>query len=123
MIDYYLKFASKSEAETVLTKLNILAETSQEEGSVLLVPTGLVSVDFIGTIYKPTGVTLTSEDGMEYPEFKALAGYHVNLRFIYLPITYAVDASTGEQVEIPSTIPNDLAPYIVEPASPSRVWA
>ena len=123
MIDYYLKFASKQEAETVLTKLNILAETSQEDGSVLLVPTGLASVDFVGTIYKPTGVTLKSEDDMEYPEFKALDGYHVNLRFAYLPSVYAVDAETGESVELPSTIPDNLAPYIVEPASPSRVWA
>ena len=124
MIDYYLKFASKQEAETVLTNLNILAETSQEDGSVLLVPTGLASVDFIGTIYKPTGVTLTSEDGMEYPEMKALDGYHVNLRFAGgLPIVYALDVESGEYVEIPSTIPNDLAPYTVEPTTPSRVWA
>ena len=123
MIDYYLKFASKQEAESVLTKLNILAKTSQEDDSTLLTPTGLASVDFVGTIYKPTGVTLKSEDGMEYPEFKALDGYHVNLRFAYLPSTCAIDAGSGESVEIPSTIPDDLASYIVEPASPSRVWA
>ena len=123
MIDYYLKFKDKAEAETVLTELAILVEVAQEDSTEYLPASSFVSIDFVGTIYKPTGVTLTSEDGMEYPEMKALAGYHVNLRFAYLPSTYAVDASTGEQVEIPSAIPDALAPYIVEPASPSRVWA
>ena len=124
MIDYYLKFASKQEAETVLTKLNILVKVVEEDSTEYLPASSFVSIDFIGTIYKPTGVTLTSEDGMEYPEMKALDGYHVNLRFAGgLPIVYALDVESGEYVEIPSTIPNDLAPYIVEPTSPSRVWA
>ena len=104
MIDYYLKFKNQKEADKVLA--NIVA-----------------SIDVIGEIYKPTGKLLADEDGNEYPELKALTGYHVNLRFAYLPITYAVDAETGEYVEIPSTIPDALAPYIVEPTSPSRVWA
>ena len=124
MIDYYLKFASEEEAETVLTKLNILVKVVEEDSTQYLPASSFVSIDFIGTIYKPTGVTLTSEDGMEYPEMKALDGYHVNLRFAGgLPIVYALDVESGEYVEIPSTIPNDLAPYIVEPTSPSRVWA
>ena len=124
MIDYYLKFASKQEAETVLTKLNILVKVVEEDSVEYLPASSFVSTDFIGTIDKPTGVTLTSEDGMEYPEYKALDGYHVNLRFAGgLPIVYALDVESGEYVEIPSTIPNDLAPYTVEPTSPSRVWA
>ena len=124
MIDYYLKFVSKQEAETVLTKLNILVKVVEEDSTEYLPASSFVSIDFVGTIYKPTGVTLTSEDGMEYPEIKALSGYHVNLRFAGgLPIVYALDVESGEYVEIPSTIPNDLAPYIVEPTSPSRVWA
>ena len=124
MIDYYLKFASKQEAETVLTKLNILVKVVEEDSTEYLPASSFVSIDFIGTIYKPTGVTLTSEDGMEYPEMKALDGYHVNLRFAGgLPIVYALDVESGEYVEIPSTIPNDLAPYTVEPTTPSRVWA
>ena len=124
MIDYYLKFVSKQEAETVLTKLNILVKVVEEDSTEYLPASSFVSIDFIGTIYKPTGVTLKSEDGMEYPEMKALDGYHVNLRFAGgLPIVYALDVESGEYVEIPSTIPNALAPYIVEPTSPSRVWA
>ena len=34
--------------------------------------------DLIGTIYKPSGVMLTDEEGNEYPEMAALEGYHVN---------------------------------------------
>ena len=34
--------------------------------------------DIIGTIYKPTGNTLTDADGNDYPEMAPVAGYHVN---------------------------------------------
>lgn len=123
MIDYYLKFKDKAEAETVLTEFAILVEVEQEDSSVVLVSSGLASVDFVGTIYKPTGITITEEDGMEYPQLSALAGYHVNLRFIDLPATQVVDLETGEVEEIPSPIPALLEPYSVEPTTPSRVWA
>ena len=46
-----------------------------------------------------------------------------NVRITSLPNKTVIDADTGEYVEIPSTIPDALAPYIVEPTSPSRVWA
>lgn len=107
MIDYYLKFKDKAEAEAVLTKLNILVKVVEEDSTEYLPASSFVSIDFIGTICKPTGVTLTSEDGMEYPEMKALDGYHVNLRL----------------TELPETLPDALAPYTVEPTTPSRVWA
>lgn len=123
MIDYYLKFKDKAEAETVLTELAILVEVEQEDSSVVLVSSGLAAVDFVGTIYKPTGVIITEEDGLEYPQLSALVGYHVNIRFIDLPATQVVNLETGEVEEIPSPIPDLLAPYIVEPTTPSRVWA
>lgn len=34
--------------------------------------------DLIGTIYKQTGVLLKDEEQNEYPEMKAVDGYHVN---------------------------------------------
>ena len=123
MIDYYLKFKNQEEAETVLTDLAILVEVEQEDTSTVLVPTGLASVDIVGVIYKPTGVMLSDEDGNEYPEFSALAGYHVNLRFLDLPVTQVVDSEAGEIEEIPSPIPALLESYSVEPATPSRIWA
>ena len=119
MIDYYLRFKDKAEAEAILTNLAILVEVEQEDSSVLLVSSGIASVDFVGTIYKPTGVTITEEDGLEYPQLYALEGYHVNIRFLDLPATQVIDPETGDFEEIPAL----LEPYNVQPITPSRTWA
>lgn len=123
MIDYYLKFANQAEAEDVLSNLSFLTEVENEDGSVVLVPTGLASIDFVGIIHKATGKLLEDLDGNEYPELAPLEGYHVNLRLASLPVTQSVDEVTGEVTEIASPIPDLLASYIVEPTTPSRVWA
>ena len=60
-----------------------------------------IALDVIGTIYKPTGETLTDEEGFEYPEMAAIDGYHANL---------IADDAEG-------------LPTIDEPATPYRVWA
>lgn len=59
--------------------------------------------DIIGTIYEPTGNTLTDSEGNEYPELQATEGYHVN---------FAEDVP-------------ELAAYKVDPqpATPYRVYA
>ena len=103
MIDYYLKFKDQVEAEDTLTNLGFLTEVEIESGSLVLVPTGLASIDFVATIYKPTGEMLKDEDGNEYPAFAAIDGYHVNVR---------------ASEEIPA-----LDTYKIEPKTPSRVWA
>ena len=106
MIDYYLKFASEEEAKEVLFGNGLLLEYTNDEVTYLSA-SPIASIDYVGIIFKPTGVTLTSEDGMEYPEMKALDGYHVNLRL----------------TDLPEALPDALTPYIVEPTTPSRVWA
>jgi hypothetical protein len=103
MIDYCLKFKDQAEAEDVLTNLGFLTEVEDESGSVVLVSTGLVSIDFVGVIHKPTGKMLKDEDGNEYPAFAAIDGYHVNVR-------------AGEEIPVLDT-------YKIEPKTPSRVWA
>lgn len=103
MIDYYLKFKDQAEAENVLSSLSFLAETENEDNSIVLVPTGLASIDFVGTIHKPTGKMLKDEEGNEYPAFAAIDGYHVNVR-------------AGEEIPVLDT-------YKIEPKTPSRVWA
>jgi len=40
---------------------------------------GIGALDIIGTIYEPTGNTLTDEDGLEYPEIQPIEGFHANL--------------------------------------------
>ena len=59
--------------------------------------------DLIGTIYKPTGVMLTDEEGNEYSEMVAVNGYHVNT--------------------LPSEVTEELQPYVVVVATPNRVFA
>ena len=67
-------------------------------------PIAGVDLDVIGTIWKPTGETTTSEDGMIVPEMSMIDGYHANIRGI-----------TPEQAA--------LLPTIDAPASPVRKWA
>ncbi len=122
MIDYYLKFASEEEAKEVLFDNDLLLEYTNDEVTYLSANL-IASIDYVGIIFKPTGKVLKDKEGLEYPEMKALDGYHVNLRITSLPNKTMIDADTGEYVEIPSTIPDNLLPYIVEPTSPSRVWA
>lgn len=60
-----------------------------------------VALDVIGTIYEPTGNTLTDDEGNEYPEMAPIPGYHANL---------IADSAAG-------------LPTITPPSSPYRVWA
>lgn len=59
--------------------------------------------DLIGTIYKPSGVMLTDEEGNEYSEMVAVEGYHVNT--------------------LSSEVTEELQPFVVVVSTPSRVFA
>lgn len=61
-------------------------------------PRYAMSIDIIGTIYKPTGVMLDSDT----PEMAAVDGWHVNTR--------------GEA-------PEELLKYSIVPTQPVRVWS
>jgi hypothetical protein len=93
-MDLYLKFKDKAEADSV-----IYVDAKAEELQFVYQNT-----DVVGTIYKPTGIMLKEKDGMEYPEMKALDGYHVNVRLC--------NNEDGKA----------LTAYIVEPTSPVRIW-
>lgn len=95
-IDYYLKFDTEAEGKALLYR----TEHFQEQ--TYLVPNYL-AVDAIGTVYKPTGNMLTSEEGMQFPEMAPVDGWHANVRV------------TEEKPE--------LEPYRVHPNAPVRVWA
>ena len=75
------------------------------------VPTGsfewwwTVPLDVIGTIYAPTGETLTDAEGFEYPEMAAIEGFHANLKA----------SLTSEQ--------EALLPLVSAPATPYRKFA
>lgn len=57
----------------------------------------------IGTIYKPSGVTLKDDMGNEYAEMVAIEGYHVNV--------------------LPEDDMSLIEPYIIVPSALNRVFA
>jgi hypothetical protein len=66
VMDKYLKFSNKEEAESILF--------DKVEGG--LVPKLDFVADVVGLVYKPTGKMLSLVEG-EYPETKPVAGWHV----------------------------------------------
>lgn len=98
MIDYMLKFADKAEAEAILVQAGIMQMLEDR-----VAPVQNHAVDIIGTIYKFDGTFTEGEGGFQIPNQTELEGYHVNVR-------------TNSEFEI-------LAPFIVNPTTPHRVWA
>ena len=109
MNDFYLKFADKAQADSVLYTTTPVLAVLDTEGNVItpagedIVTPNFANIDVIGTIYRPTGEVETV-DGMEVPVMAALDGYHVNVR--------AVD---GEDTSA-------LTSFAVVPSVPMRVW-
>jgi len=105
-IDYYLKFDSEAAAKAVLYRVEGAVEADPENGVEAQEGYEVANyqfVDVIGTIYKPTGKMLESDEG-EVPEMAAIPGYHVNARVV------SGDASA-------------LEPYRIVPSNPVRGWA
>ena len=78
---------------------------TDEDGNVTAeayVTPNYANIDTIGIIYKPTGEMLQGEDG-PYPAMAPIEGWHVNVRLV------------GEDADA-------LAPFVVEPKTPVRVW-
>jgi hypothetical protein len=106
MIDGFLKFTNKAEAETVFALLGIgfsedgvlpeIAEVSQHRLDIHV-------INGSGVIYRNTGMPVVIDD-IETPVFEATEGYHVNVR-------YAGDA-----------LPEALAAFALTPDHPSCVW-
>jgi hypothetical protein len=104
-IDYYLKFDSEAEAKAVLYRIEGAVEADPENGVEAQEGYEVANydaIDLIGTIYKPTGKMLQSDEG-EVPEMAPLDGYHANVRVLK---------------EAP-----ELEAYRVHPVTPVRVWA
>lgn len=98
--DMFLKFADQAEADSVL-----FDEQTNVQGDVVetvKVPK-YAAVDVIGTIHKPTGKLLPSDDGDAVDEMAPLEGWHVNVRH------------TGDAPELDA--------YKVTPKAPVRGWA
>ena len=100
--DFYLRLASEASMPLVLSAFY------DDEGE-FVSNAADYAIDVVGVIQKATGVTLTDDEGMEYPEMAALDGWHVNLRL----------SGDGRRADAEA-----LAAYTVDPApaTPSRVW-
>ena len=89
--DFMLRFADPAEADSVLY------EGEGDDRRPLY-----AAIDVIGTIYKPTGEMIDTDEG-EVPEMEAIDGWHVNVR---------------HKDEAP-----ELEAFRVYPESPVRGWA
>jgi len=96
MIDLFLKFNSKVEADAIL-----YLPTDDSEYQQPLYR----NIDVIGTMYESTGDVTVDEDGMEIPVVAPAPGWHVNVRLM------------------PDEDGTALEQYRVFPNTPSRVWA
>ena len=76
--DWFVKADSRDALLTALDGTDIVGE--DEDGNKVLHSTKAIGVDEVGTIYAPTGNTLTDDEGNEYPEIAPVTGYHLNLR-------------------------------------------
>lgn len=105
MTDFYLKFENKEQADSVL--YTVTDEVTDAEGVVVQEASSkpnFANIDVIGTIYKPSILGQTDENGIEVPVMDALLGFHVNIR--------AID---GEDTSA-------IAPFAVVPSVPVRIW-
>ena len=104
--DFNFKFTNEAAMNTALAPFFY---QPSDGDAYLVMHSESYSFDIIGTIYKPTGATLTDSEGNEYPETAAESGWHVNLRI-------AGDARRVDAEALDTT-------YGVNPATPYRVWA
>ena len=119
-VDFYIKLNSEADLLTVFSafyKQDYITVVDEETGESTQTPEGdpyLVmhthdySIDLVGTIYEPTGNTLTDDEGNEYPETAPIDGYHVNVRLVG-------DARRADVEEIDAV-------YGVTPNTPKRIW-
>lgn len=103
MTDFYLKFASEEEANSVL--YTITPAVTDEDGKVLAeesIKPNYANIDVLGIIYEPQAPTgLTDEPVDPIP----LDGWHVNVR--------TINDENGAPLDS----------FKVEPKAPRRVWA
>ena len=107
--DWFVKADSRDALLTALDGTDIVGE--DEDGNKVLHSTKGIGVDEVGTIYAPTGNTLTDDEGNEYPEIAPVTGYHLNLR------------KMRDEADSIITILEDADLTIDPPATPSRKFA
>jgi hypothetical protein len=96
-LDIHLKFPDESTATRLMLEAGLLRQVEDQ----IIQGQGQM-IDIIGSIYKATGVRLTNDDLVEYPEMADIGGWHVNIR---------------------GQLPETLVPYkITVTGTPYRIW-
>ena len=131
--DFYIKLDSEADMPTVLSDFYkqdystiVDPETGEEslqlEGEPYFVSgTADYTIDVVGVLHEPTGVTLSDDEGMEYPEMAALDGWHTNIR-----IRGGILNKDPEDTEAENTLRDTVealdVSHGVTPDAPKRVW-
>ena len=101
-MDYQLRTDTKEETDAALVAAGILAE-QVDEGVTTLVPTGLVAIDYIGSITKPA---ILDEEGVIETPASTDSRFHTNIRVCF--------EMTEEQIALlPVVDPAPAIPYRV----------
>ncbi len=104
MIDYYLKAADATALYDVLEAAGVVTEGDHGWH---VTDAHKYALDVIGEVYKPTGETIQTDDGVQ-DVLRNVGGFHANLRVI--------DASSFDADKI-------AAITIEAPSNPVRGWA
>jgi hypothetical protein len=104
MNDFYLKTTDLTTLWNLLLDQGLAETFIDSDGRPHNVAKG-ITLDIIGTIYKPTGNMITIEGGFQIMEQLPVDGFHANIR--------------GELTEAQQA----ALPLIDAPATPYRVWA
>lgn len=80
LLDIHLKFPDQATATTLLVKSGVWLKFTDLDKKVFYGDAPGYLTDVIGLIYKPTGLKLKNEDGIEYDEMANVGGWHVNMR-------------------------------------------
>jgi hypothetical protein len=109
---YYLKFASQEEWDTKAAEAGYRYEDPETGAVYYSVSPG--AIDVVGTIYNDDAVY--DEEGEMTSAPTAKDGWHVNVRV-------RAEYEIGEDTSVDISLPAVLNTYIVEPQTPSRVFA
>ena len=112
---YYLKFASQEEWDAKAAEAGYRYEDPETEAVYYSVSPG--AIDVVGVIYNDDAVF--DEEGEITSPPTAKDGWHVNV--IVRP--KIVSAENEDDPDVDVSLPEVLNTYIVEPQTPSRVFA
>lgn len=128
MIDGFLKFTNKAQAESVFEQIGVYPVDGSLTQTAYLEDGTIMSVDVLfgtGIVRSPTGNMIDSPEGT-IPETAPVAGYHVNVRCVKAIPYNEADFVDGQYVgDTNSLLPAALIPYAMnpEPSNPKCRFA